>query len=176
MKRVYMKFTIILPFLFAAILSGQPIDSNEELVRRIKDLEQRMSNLEKVNDQTQKNLTQVEKKADEAKTASQSNLIVPQSEEAKKSFMSKLRNELKSDEVKSQGAWTKKETWSKMRRNLTEFKVRKLLGNPIKIKGSLSPRIDRVYHYHGDLDADGIEETAFVNFFKGKSVSFESPF
>jgi len=70
----------------------------------------------------------------------------------------------------------KKETWTEMRRNLTEFKVRKLLGNPNQIKGSLNPRIERVYHYHGDIDADGIEEKGFVNFFNGKSVSFETPF
>ena len=43
-------------------------------------------------------------------------------------------------------------------KNMTRFQVRKLLGNPNMIKGNLSPRIDQVYHYHGDLDADGEEE------------------
>ena len=57
-----------------------------------------------------------------------------------------------------------------MRRNLTEYKVRMLLGNPNSIKGSLSPRIERVYHYHGDIDADGIEEKGLVNFFTTENL------
>ena len=136
-------------------------------------MEQRILQLEKANNQTQKDLNEVSIKAEEAKSASA--LSLPNNEEEKKSFMSKLRIELKSEETKSRGPWTQKETWDSMRRNLTEFKVRKLLGNPNKIKGSLDPRIGRVYHYHGDLNADGIEEFGLVNFFNGKSVSFESP-
>ena len=44
------------------------------------------------------------------------------------------------------------------------------------IKGNLSPRIDQVYHYHGDLDADGEEEKGTVNFYRDRVVSFTSPF
>ena len=135
-----------------------------------------MATLEKANSQTQQNLSLVEKKADDAKSASESRISLPQNEKEKKSFMSKLRIELKSEEAKAKGPWTKKDTWDGMRRNLTEFKVRKLLGNPNSIKGSLNPRIERVYHYHGDLNADGIEEKGLVNFYNGKSLSFESPF
>ena len=168
-----MKYCFCLSLLFTNYIWAQPTISNQDLLNKIEKLEQRILQLEKANNQTQKDLNQVSIKAEEAKSASA--LSLPNNEEEKKSFMSKLRIELKSEETKSRGPWTQKETWDSMRRNLTEFKVRKLLGNPNKIKGSLDPRIGRVYHYHGDLNADGIEEFGLVNFFNGKSVSFESP-
>lgn len=171
-----MKFLILFFFLLSNLLYGQSTKTDLELLQRIEALEKRMATLEKANSQTQQNLSLVEKKADDAKSASKSRIVLPKDENEKKSFMSKLRIELKSEEAKSRGPWTKKETWTEMRRNLTEFKVRKLLGNPNQIKGSLNPRIERVYHYYGDIDADGIEEKGFVNFFNGKSVSFETPF
>ena len=90
--------------------------------------------------------------------------------------MSKLRIELKSEEAKSRGPWTKKETWSQVNKNLTEFKIRKLLGNPTTTKISINPRIERVYIYKGDLNADGKEQQGVVNFFRERVVSFESPF
>ena len=165
------------------ILLAQNGVSNAELTRKLdlilnkfSDLEQRVTAIESQNTKINQDLKAVEIKADQAKIASESKISLPEDEEEKKSFMSKLRIELKSEEAKAKGAWTKKDTWSGMRRNLTEFKVRKLLGNPNSIKGSLNPRIERVYHYHGDLDADGKEEKGLVNFFNGKSVSFENPF
>ena len=171
-----MKFLILFFFLLSNLLYGQSTKTDPELLQRIEALEKRMATLEKANSQTQQDLSLVGKKADDAKSASESRISLPQNEIEKKSFMSKLRIELKSEEAKSRGPWTKNETWTEMRRNLTEFKVRKLLGNPNQIKGSLNPRIERVYHYYGDIDADGIEEKGFVNFFKGKTVSFETPF
>ena len=41
---------------------------------------------------------------------------------------------------------------------------------------NLNPRIDQVYLYDGDLDADGEEEQGVVNFYNDRVVSFESPF
>ena len=61
-----------------------------------------------------------------------------------------------------------------VKRNLTCHQIRSILGNPNKIKGNLSPRIDQVYHYLGDLDADGTEETVRVNFI-GNSVILKLP-
>ena len=171
-----MKLKLFIVFLISNLLCGQNTETDPILLLRIEALEKRLATLEKANFQTQQDLSLVEKKADDAKSASESKISLPQNEIEKKSFMSKLRIELKSEEAKSRGPWTKKETWTEMRRNLTEFKVRKLLGNPNQIKGSLNPRIERVYHYYGYIDADGIEEKGFVNFFKGKSVSFETPF
>ena len=171
-----MKLKLFIVFLISNLLCGQNTKADPNLLQRIEALERRIASLEKANSQTQQDLSLVEKKADDAKSASESRISLPQNENEKKSFMSKLRIELKSEEAKSRGPWTNKETWNEMRRNLTEFKVRKLLGNPNQIKGSLNPRIERVYYYYGDIDADGIEEKGFVNFFKGKSVSFETPF
>ena len=171
-----MKLKFFILFVISNLLCGQNSKTDPNLLQRIEALEKRMATLEKANSQTQQNLSLVEKKADDAKSASESRISLPQNEKEKKSFMSKLRIELKSEEAKAKGPWTKKDTWDGMRRNLTEFKVRKLLGNPNSIKGSLNPRIERIYHYHGDIDADGIEEKGFVNFSNGKSVSFETPF
>ena len=171
-----MKLKLFIVFLISNLLCGQNTETDPILLLRIEALEKRLATLEKANFQTQQDLSLVEKKADDAKSASESKISLPQNEIEKKSFMSKLRIELKSEEAKSRGPWTKKETWTEMRRNLTEFKVRKLLGNPNQIKGSLNPRIERVYHYYGDIDADGVEEKGFVNFFKGKTVSFETAF
>ena len=84
--------------------------------------------------------------------------------------------QLNSDQVKSKGGWTEKETWDLVKKNLTEFKIRKLLGNPNTIKSSLNPRIEKVYLYYGDLNADGEDEKGMVNFFRDRVVSFTSPF
>ena len=170
-----MKFKLFIVFLVSNLLCGQNSKTDPNLLPRIEALEKRMAVLEKANSQTQQDLSQVEKKANDAKSASESRISLPQNEKEKNSFMSKLRIELKSEEAKSRGPWTKKETWTEMRRNLTEFKVRKLLGNPNQIKGSLNPRVERVYYYRGDLDADGNEEIGIVNFFRDKVVSFKNP-
>lgn len=144
------------------------------VLQKIDGLEQRVNKLENRDLQVKEELQKVSTMARTAKLDSA--LSVPQNEEEKKSFFSKLRLQLKSDEVKAKGAWTKKETWDQVNKNLSEFKIRKLLGNPNTIKSSLNPRIERVYHYQGDLNADGEEEIGQVNFFREKVVSFKSPF
>jgi small-conductance mechanosensitive channel len=144
------------------------------VLQKIDGLEQRVNKLENRDLQVKEELKKVSTVARTAKLDSA--LSVPQNEEEKKSFFSKLRLQLKSDEVKAKGAWTKKETWDQVNKNLSEFKIRKLLGNPNTIKSSLNPRIERVYHYQGDLNADGEDEIGQVNFFREKVVSFKSPF
>ena len=181
-KQSPMKSVFLLPFVLATTLLAEDSVSNAELSRKldlilgkVSGLEERVAELEKANSEVKKEMQAVQKTATEAKTASQS-LALPEDEEEKKSFMAKLRLQLKSEEAKAAGAWTKEETWTGMRRNLTGFKVRKLLGNPTKIKNSLNPRIDQVYHYEGDLNADGTNEVGEVSFFRDRVVSFSSPF
>ena len=82
-------------------------------------------------------------------------------------FITNYESGIQSDSDRNKGPWTKIETWKMVKRNLTGHQIRSILGNPNKIKGNLSPRIDQVYHYLGDLDADGTEETALVNFLSG---------
>ena len=50
------------------------------------------------------------------------------------------------------------------------------LGEPHKVKINNNPRVDQIYHYSGDLDADGEENHGLVQFFKDRVVSFQSPF
>ena len=50
------------------------------------------------------------------------------------------------------------------------------LGNPTKIKKSINPRIDQLFIYSGDLDADGGEDQGIVSFYRNRVVNFESPF
>jgi hypothetical protein len=144
------------------------------VLQKIDGLEKRVNKLENRDLQVKEELKKVSKLAPTVKLDSP--LSVPQNEEEKKSFFSKLRLQLNSDKVKAKGAWTKKETWDQVNKNLSEFKIRKLLGNPNTIKNSINPRIERVYHYKGDLDADGEDETGSVNFFRDRVVSFKSPF
>ncbi|MBN37932.1 MAG: hypothetical protein CMI29_05640 [Opitutae bacterium] len=177
-----MKSIFLFPIALATSLHAEDSVSNADLSRKldlilgkVSGLETRVAELEKANSEVKKEMQVVQKTAEEAKTASQT-IALPEDEDAKKSFMSKLRLQLKSEEAKAAGAWTKEETWIGMRRNLTGFKVRKLLGNPNQIKKSLNPRIDQIYHYEGDLNADGTNEVGEVSLFRDRVVSFSSPF
>lgn len=177
-----MKLFFLLPIALLPLLHSQESVSNADLARKLDlilgkvgGLENRVAELEKANSEVNKEIKAVRKTAEEAKSA-QPSITLPENEEEKKNFMSKLRLQLKSDEARAAGAWTKKETWDGMKRNLTGFKVRKLLGNPNRIKNSLNPRIDAIYHYEGDLDADGVNESGQVSFYRDRVVSFSSPF
>ena len=168
-------------FSFSSLFAQETV-SNADLalkldliLKKVSGLEERVSQLENASSEVKKEIQAVQQVAKDAKTATQA-ITLPQNSEEKKSFIDKLRIQLKSEDSKSSGAWTKAETWTGMRRNLTEFNVRKLLGNPTRIKLSLNPRIDRVFQYEGDLDADGTEEKGEVRFFRNRVVSFESPF
>ena len=159
---------------YAEVTNSELSDKLDIIINQMNGLDKRVTNLEKKNIEVSNEIKVVSKIAEEAK--SESTKFVPVNPEGKKSFFSNLRMQLNSDEVNAKGPWTKKETWSQVKKNLTEFKIRKLLGNPNTIKNSINPRIERVYIYKGDLNADGKEELGNVNFFREKVVSFTSPF
>lgn len=171
-------FCFILPFgLFA-----QESVSNAELSRKLDlilgkvgGLEERVGKLESDNKEVKKEVKQAAQSAREAKSATNS-LQIPKDEKEKSSFFNNLKNQIYSQEARDSGPWAKKESWSGIRNNLTRFQVRKLLGDPHEVNQSLKPRVDQVYQYSGDLDADGEEEVGKVNFFRDRVVSFESPF
>ena len=170
--------SLILPFALNAQDNVSNADLSKKLdliLNKVGGLEQRVSKLESDNAEVKKEVKQVAKSAEEARTATES-FAIPQEEEERKSFFNKLRIEMESDADRNDGPWTKQETWKKMKHNLTGHKVRMLLGNPNMIKGDLNPRIERVYHYYGDLDADGEPERARVNFYRDRVVSFTPPF
>ena len=159
---------------YAEVTNSQLADKLDIIINQMNALDKRVTNLEKKNIEVSNEIKVVSKIAEEAK--SESTKFVPVNPEGKKSFFSNLRVQLNSDEVNAKGPWTKKETWSQVNKNLTEFKIRKLLGNPTTTKISINPRIERVYIYKGDLNADGKEQQGVVNFFRERVVSFESPF
>ena len=144
------------------------------ILQKVNGIEKRVTKLENKNENLQQDLKKVEKSANEIKDSQQ--IVIPKDEKEKQSFYNKLRIGIQSDSDRNKGPWTKIETWKMVKRNLTRHQIRSILGNPNKIKGNLSPRIDQVYHYLGDLDADGTEETAVVNFYRDRVVSFKSPF
>jgi hypothetical protein len=176
------KFSLSLLVLLSSSLVGEESVSNAELSRKLDlilgkvgGLEERVGKLESENKAVKKEVEQVAQSAAEAKSATAS-LKIPTNEKEKASFYNQLKNEIYSQEAKDSGPWAKKESWSGIRNNLTRFQVRKALGDPHEVNQSLKPRIDQVYQYSGDLDADGEQELGLVNFFRDRVVSFQSPF
>ena len=176
-----MKFLVytLLPII---CLTAQDNVSNAELSRKLDlilgklgGLEERVTKLETDNVKVKKEVKEVAKSAKEAKTATE-NLSIPKDDEEKESFFKKLKNEITSQAAKDSGPWAQKKSWDQIRRNLTRVQVRRILGNPHRVKMNINPRIDQVYHYDGDLNADGNEEVGYVNFYRDRVVSFQSPF
>ena len=179
-----MKFILLLTFLVAPLttLLAEESVSNAELSRKLDlilgkvgGLEERVGKLETENKAVKKEVRQAAKSAEEAKSAT-SNLQIPKDEKEKASFFNKLKNEIYSQEAKDSGPWAKKESWDGIRKNLTRYQVRKALGNPHEVDQSIKPRVDQIYIYSGDLDADGKEDKGKVEFFRDRVVSFQSPF
>jgi hypothetical protein len=182
-------FALILLSCLAGTISGQDAVSNADLARKLDLILLKVDSLEK-------RVDAIEGKAGSLPTATATARpiapqpavrahqpapapaprVIPQDPQEKKSFFQKIRNELKSDAVLGSGPWTTPETWANIRRGISDFEVRRILGNPTKIKNSINPRIDRIYRYEGDLDGDGVEEKGVVNFQRGRVVSFEPPF
>ena len=173
-------FITIIIFVFPIVSYGQENTSIEDIskkldlvLEKIENLEQRVSKLESSNAEVRKEVKQVAESAEEArKTVSN----IPQNSEEKKSFLQKLGNQLKTQQTLESGPWTQKESWNQMRRNISAYQVRKILGTPSKIKKSINPRIDQVYLYLGDLNADGEDNEGSVTFYRDRVTSFISPF
>jgi len=169
----------IVPFSF---LLAEKSVSNAELSRKLDlilgkmgGLEERVGKLETENKAMKKEVEQAAKSAEEAKSTS-TNLSIPKDPKQKQSFFNNLKNEIYSEKAKDSGPWAKKESWQQIKKNLTRVQVRRILGNPHLVKLNNNPRIDQVYLYEGDLDADGKEDQGVVNFYRDRIVSFASPF
>jgi outer membrane murein-binding lipoprotein Lpp len=176
------KFSLSLLILLSSSLIGEESVSNAELSRKLDlilgkvgGLEERVGKLESENKAVKKEVKQVAQSAAEAKTATE-NLQIPKDEKEKESFFNKLKNEIYSQEAKDSGPWAKQENWAKVEKKLTRVQIRRLLGDPHRVKLNNNPRIDQVYQYSGDLDADGKDDTGVVNFYRDRVVSFTSPF
>ena len=175
-KRMHKLFflSLILPFALNAQDNVSNADLSKKLdliLNKVGGLEQRVSRLESDNAEVKKEVKEVAKSAQEAKIATE-NLSIPKDEKEKESFFKKLKNEITAQEAKDSGPWAKRESWDQIQRNLTRVQIRRILGNPHRVKMNLNPRIDQVYLYDGDLDADGEEEEGIVNFYNDRVVTF----
>lgn len=160
---------------------GSDAVSNKELLakielisNRVKQLEQRIQSVEKENNQLRKEIVKsTQTNAYKLTSVAQ---ILPSDPDQKKSFLDKLRFEINSNADKASGPWVNPENWKKMRKRMSYYEVRKVLGTPTRIKPSVKPNIEQIYYYSGDLNADGSQEEGTVNFSDKRVVSFESPF
>lgn len=160
---------------------GSDAVSNEELLAKIdfistkvKLLEDRILSVEKQNDQLRKEIAK-STQTDDSKLTNLAQ-ILPSDPDQKKSFLDKLRFEINSNADKASGPWVNPENWKKIRKRMSYYEVRKVLGTPTRIKPSVKPNIEQIYYYSGDLNADGSQEEGTVNFSDKRVVSFESPF
>jgi outer membrane murein-binding lipoprotein Lpp len=160
---------------------GSDAISNDELLAKIdsistkvKLLEDRIQLVEKENNQLRKEIA----KSTQTDASKLTNLaqILPSDPDQKKSFLDKLRFEINSNADKASGPWVNPENWKTIKKRMSYYEVRKVLGTPTRIKPSVKPNIEQVYYYSGDLDADGTQEEGSVNFSDKRVVSFESPF
>ena len=175
-----LRFIFLSLAIASTFLNAEDSASNVELskkldlvLKKMGALEYRVRQLESDNKKVKKSVDQTLKATKQSIT---SQLSSPSEKIGDDSFFKKLSNKLKSEEIKSSGPWTKSDNWSGIRKNLTRYQIRLVLGNPHEIKINLDPRIDQVYSYSGDLDADGVDEVGLVNFYRDRVVSFISPF
>ena len=122
-----MKFTYITILYFSILASTWAEVTNAQLAQKLDiiiaqldGLEKRLTNLEKKNVDLSNEIKEVSKIAQQAK--SESGKLVPTNTEEKKSFFSNLRMQLNSDQVKSKGGWTEKETWDLVKKILPNLK------------------------------------------------------
>jgi hypothetical protein len=169
MKSIFITATMIAMFAFAdqARASG-------DLSSKLDELASRLAILEKENVLLKNRVKELESQAEKSATERLAE-IMPKEESERKSFFQKFRTELQSDRDRAKGPWTTPDSWSSVRKRMPLFELRKVLGNPTRIKQSVNPGIDQVYLYEGDLDADGKIESGYVNIKDKRITSFKSP-
>ena len=148
--------------------------ASEDQQGRIEALEKRMSALEAENARLFSRLGELEK-TERIEKKSDFSSIVPKNEIEKKKFFDTFRREIKSSEDQSRGPWTEPASWEKIRKRMSEYGVRQALGRPTRIKPSNNPKIETIYFYIGDLNADGVDEEGYVNLKDKRVISFKSP-
>ena len=174
------KYFFLIIFSSISVWGSDAVSNKELLVKielisnRVKQLEQRIQSVEKENNQLRKEI--VKSTQTDASKLTDLAQILPSDPDQKKSFLDKLRFEINSNADKASGPWVNPENWEKMRKRMSYYEVRKVLGTPTRIKPSVKPNIEQIYYYSGDLNADGSQEEGTVNFSDKRVVSFESPF
>ncbi|MDC1005287.1 outer membrane protein assembly factor BamE [Opitutales bacterium] len=174
------KYFFLIIFSSISVWGSDAVSNKELLVKielisnRVKQLEQRIQSVEKENNQLRKEI--VKSTQTDASKLTALAQILPSDPDQKKSFLDKLRFEINSNADKASGPWVNPKNWKKIRKRMSYYEVRKVLGTPSRIKPSVKPNIEQIYYYSGDLNADGSQEEGTVNFSDKRVVSFESPF
>ena len=164
----------LLYVLAMSLFSYHSAEASEDQQEKIEGLEKRMSALEAENASLSSRVSELEKK-ERIEKKSDFASIVPKNEIEKKKFFDTFRREIKSSEDQSRGPWTDAASWEKLRKRMSEYGVRQALGRPTRIKPSANPKIETIYFYIGDLNADGVDEEGYVNLKDKRVVSFKSP-
>ena len=161
-----------LAFIFLFSLSS--ISANDDTVSKFEAIEKRLAALEEENAQLKERISELEKGVAN-ETAKLLPGLIPQDETEKKAFFDKFRIEFQSSQDQALGPWTTPEPWTKIRKRMSEFSVREILGRPTRMRPSVKPSVEVVYFYKGDLNSDGEDETGYVELKDKRVVSFKSP-
>lgn len=165
----------------SSVLPSQSNTSSDSLAGRVASLERenaemkkRLSEDERVRKDLIRRVSVLESKLSKSDSRRLAE-ILPESEKEKKSFFENFRKELNSDRDRAKGPWTSADSWNSVRKRMSVFELREVLGNPTRIKQSVKPSVDQVYLYEGDLNADGEIESGYVNIKDKRIISFKSP-
>lgn len=150
------------------------VSAQDETTAKLDAFEKRLASLEQENTKLRERISKLEK-ADTEAIAEQVTGLVPKDETEKKAFFDKFRIEFQSSQDQALGPWTTPEPWTKIRKRMSEYSVREILGRPTRIRPSVKPYVEVVYFYKGDLNSDGEDETGYVELKDKRVVSFKSP-
>ena len=170
----FMKSFFTTAILIATFAFADQARASDDLPSKLDELASRLAILEKENDLLKNRVKELESQAEKSPTERLAE-IMPKEESERKSFFQKFRTELQSDRDRAKGPWTTPASWSSVRKRMSTFELRKVLGSPTRIKQSVNPGVDQVYLYEGDLDADGKIESGYVNIKDKRITSFKSP-
>ena len=163
-------YTLALIFLF----SFSSISANDGTASKFEAIEKRLAALEEENAQLKERISELEK-GGAKEIAKQLPGLIPEDETEKEAFFDRFRREFKSSQDQSLGPWTSPEPWTKIRKRMSEYSVREILGRPTRMRPSVKPYVEMVYLYTGDLNSDGVDEEGFVELKDKRVVSFKSP-
>ena len=140
------------------LFSLSQLSAKDDTAAKLEAIEKRLASLEQENALLTKRILQLENSGTQA-IAKQLPALIPKDETEKKAFFDTFRREFKSSQDQARGPWTNPEPWTKIRKRMSEYSVREILGRPSRMRPSVKPSVEVVYSYTGDLDSDGEDET-----------------
>ena len=156
------------------LFSFSKLSAKEDTFSQLEAIEKRLAALELENVKLKERISELEKGGAQ-ENAKQLPGLIPEDETKKKAFFDRFRREFKSSQDQTRGPWTSPEPWTKIRKRMSEYSVREILGRPTRMRPSVKPHVEMVYLYAGDLNSDGVDEEGFVELKDKRVVSFKSP-